>query len=45
MQKNYTGNLKSYEASFSFAKEHFTLDAMVEDVLRIYSKMAKGAVK
>ena len=41
MQKNYTDNLKSYEASFSFAREHFTLDAMVQDVLRIYSKIVK----
>lgn len=42
MQKNYQSVLEKYEQSFHFAAEHFTLDAMVKQVLNSYDKVAEG---
>lgn len=39
IQKNYTSALKSYETSFRFAKEHFTLNKMIDNTLKIYNKV------
>lgn len=41
LQEHYMEVLAQYEKSFQFAKKHFTLDAMVESVLHIYSKIVK----
>lgn len=39
MQEDYQSVVENYEQSFHFAAEHFTLDAMVKQVLNIYSKV------
>lgn len=36
MKEHYQDILENYEQSFKFAAEHFTLDAMVKQVLNIY---------
>jgi glycosyltransferase involved in cell wall biosynthesis len=40
MKDNYQDALESYEQSFKFAAEHFTLGAMAKQVLSIYSRIA-----
>ena len=42
IQKNYGNARKMYDKSFSFAKEHFTLDKMVENTLKVYEKVVKS---
>lgn len=42
MQEDYQSVLENYEQSFHFAAEHFTLDAMVKQVLNSYNKVAEG---
>lgn len=39
MKEHYQDTLESYEQSFKFAAEHFTLEAMVKQVLSVYSKV------
>lgn len=39
MKEHYQDTLESYEQSFKFAAEHFTLDTMVKQVLSVYSKV------
>lgn len=39
MKENYQDTLENYEQSFKFAAEHFTLEAMVKQVLSVYSKV------
>ena len=41
MKEHYQDILESYEQSFKFAAEHFTLEAMVKQVLSIYSRVAE----
>lgn len=41
MKDNYQDALASYEQSFHFAEEHFTLGAMAKQVLSLYSKVAR----
>jgi glycosyltransferase involved in cell wall biosynthesis len=41
MKEHYQDILESYQQSFHFAAEHFTLDAMVKQVLSIYYKVAE----
>ena len=38
-KRHYQDTLESYEQSFKFAAEHFTLEAMVKQVLSVYSKV------
>jgi len=38
-QKNYADTMKNYTESFAFAKEHFTLDKMVDNTLKVYNKV------
>ena len=39
MKENYQDVLESYEQSFKFAAEHFSLESMAKQVLNIYSKV------
>ena len=39
MKDNYQDALERYQQSFKFAAEHFTLEAMVKQVLNVYSKV------
>lgn len=40
-QKNFADAMKKYTESFSFAKEHFTLDRMVDNTLKVYNKVVE----
>jgi len=39
MKEHYQDALESYEQSFKFAAEYFTMEAMVKQVLNVYSKV------
>jgi glycosyltransferase involved in cell wall biosynthesis len=41
MKENYQDVLEKYEQSFRFAAENFTLEAMVKQVLSIYSRFVE----
>jgi len=41
IQNNYTVSMKSYEESFCFAKDHFTLNKMLDNTLKIYNKVVE----
>lgn len=41
VQLNYYENFKKFQKSFTFAKEHFTLNAMAEKTLKVYKKVCQ----
>jgi glycosyltransferase involved in cell wall biosynthesis len=41
VKETYADSCKAYAQSFAFAKTHFTPEAMVEGVLRIYEEVRK----